>query len=185
MEAAQAERLARRKASVARNAMQQYQAGETKLRIVSSKGLRAPVERPSGWKHAENRVAPKRHRESVLWQEEYADYLNSADWKRRSGEYRAKRKKCAICKAKKRTKGFDVHHVHYRTLGYETYEDLRLVCRRCHIAIHTWQHAANVSIEQATHDVWMQAATWGNKVLTPERIREYAKRKLAGTSAGN
>lgn len=146
---------------------------------------RIPVERPSGWKHAENRVAPKRHRESVLWQEEYADYLTSADWKRRSGEYRAKHKKCAICKAKRRTKGFDVHHVHYRTLGYETYEDLRLVCRRCHIAIHTWQHAAKVTIEQATHDVWMQHATWGVKVLTPDRIRKYAKRKLAGTSAGN
>jgi hypothetical protein len=37
----------------------------------------------------------------------------------------------------------EIHHVHYRTLGHENINDIRVLCRFCHEAIHRRARAAS------------------------------------------
>jgi 5-methylcytosine-specific restriction endonuclease McrA len=36
----------------------------------------------------------------------------------------------------------DLHHLHYRTLGEETPDDVELLCHRCHDNQHSYHHDA-------------------------------------------
>lgn len=62
--------------------------------------------------------------------EGYLEYLRSAKWaKVKIKVYKRFGKKCAKCSA---TKSLQVHHLHYRTLGIERYQDLQILCASCH-----------------------------------------------------
>lgn len=70
----------------------------------------------------------------------YKDYLKTDYWKQRRQEFKSKTwNRCFICRAK--NVQFDVHHKRYSRDGdsvlfKEQHTDLRLLCRRCHTAIH-------------------------------------------------
>jgi hypothetical protein len=65
---------------------------------------------------------------------DYADYLDSKEWadKRaymlRTAEYR-----CQTCNSKGR---LEVHHRTYKRIGREVPQDLTVLCRSCHEAVH-------------------------------------------------
>ncbi len=48
--------------------------------------------------------------------------------------------RCAMCgRLESQSKGLQVHHIHYKTLGDENpYTDLVTLCGRCHILIHNY-----------------------------------------------
>lgn len=64
----------------------------------------------------------------------YAEYIQSAIWKRKRGEVWKKYKVCQICGL-----GYNliVHHFHYDTLGFEDIDqDVILLCASCHASCH-------------------------------------------------
>lgn len=70
----------------------------------------------------------------------YKDYLQTKYWKERRKEFKSKTwQRCFICRNKNCQ--FDVHHKRYERNGKsilfnEKHTDFRLLCRRCHTAIH-------------------------------------------------
>lgn len=60
----------------------------------------------------------------------YTAYLNSAHWDDFRNRYAASGlpKHCVACKYPK----YILHHLHYKTLGFETFADVIPVCSRCH-----------------------------------------------------
>lgn len=72
--------------------------------------------------------------ESMVHSYNYNIYLKTRYWKKIVSEVKHLRLRCQNCKGKRR---LEVHHLHYRTLGREDIKnDLVLLCRKCHIAIH-------------------------------------------------
>jgi len=64
----------------------------------------------------------------------YKDYLKTRWWKETKGYLRfIKKKRCYVCRSKK---FLDVHHLHYRTLGYEDGSELVYLCRKHHKKLH-------------------------------------------------
>lgn len=61
------------------------------------------------------------------------EYLQSADWKRKSAETLLRDPVCVICENAKST---DAHHLTYELLPLERPEDIVGVCRSCHNVIH-------------------------------------------------
>lgn len=64
---------------------------------------------------------------------EYEQYLKSNEWITKRDKIREKRKLCEICKE---YENLQVHHLTYENLGNEKDEDLILLCKKCHFAIH-------------------------------------------------
>lgn len=66
---------------------------------------------------------------------EYERYLNSSTWRnKRQLALAAAGNKCSRCG--KSGPGLHVHHLHYRNFGSERAEDLRVLCKKCHEAVH-------------------------------------------------
>ena len=65
----------------------------------------------------------------------YREYLNSPAWRKRRRSIVRRSCGCAICKT---TRHLCVHHLHYKTIGSESNEDVMVVCRLCHGRIHAW-----------------------------------------------
>lgn len=67
---------------------------------------------------------------------DYSTYINSEDWienpVRKLRIYNADNK-CELCSSEE---SLEVHHIHYKNLGNEKYNDLRLLCRECHEQTH-------------------------------------------------
>ena len=69
----------------------------------------------------------------------YNEYLKSDYWKRRRTEFKSKTwRRCYICHAKT---DLQVHHKRYKRNGKsilfkEEHRDFRLLCGRCHSAVH-------------------------------------------------
>lgn len=66
--------------------------------------------------------------------DEYADHIASSRWRATRKRFLATcNGKCEGCGS---TAGLHVHHATYRRFGDERVSDLRLVCQKCHAAIH-------------------------------------------------
>ena len=64
----------------------------------------------------------------------YKDYLNSPEWKRkRRGILDLKGAKCAIWG---NTENLHIHHLTYERRGFETPNDLEVLCADCHREVH-------------------------------------------------
>jgi len=64
------------------------------------------------------------------WRQQYREYLRSPEWQRkRQAAFAHYGRECQWCGDKKR---LQVHHLHYRTLGSESPEDLEILCPGCH-----------------------------------------------------
>lgn len=64
----------------------------------------------------------------------YYEYIESSVWKlRREAMIRLAGGRCQVCNA---AKLLDTHHRSYAHLGYETSEDLIVLCRGCHQLFH-------------------------------------------------
>jgi len=64
----------------------------------------------------------------------YQDYMRSEDWKERAEEFKDKAgNKCSLCGSIEK---IQVHHKHYRSLGFEKEEDIIVVCDTCHKKFH-------------------------------------------------
>lgn len=78
-----------------------------------------PDSKPSWLKHAEI---------------DYDAYLKSSGWRAiRRAVLARDGGQCTECRSAER---LHVHHMHYRTLGFETGEELLTLCERCHDALH-------------------------------------------------
>lgn len=72
-------------------------------------------------------MSRRRKRHSIA----YRNYLQSAEWRRlRATIIKRAEGRCERCGRKPRV--LEVHHLHYRTLGRETGEELEALCRGCH-----------------------------------------------------
>ena len=85
-----------------------------------------------------DRIAHEIH-ELILYERRrgfYYKYINTPTWARKRGAaFAIHGRRCYRCGT---TEGsFQVHHLHYRTLGREDpWQDLRVVCLRCHRRAH-------------------------------------------------
>jgi len=70
------------------------------------------------------RAAPKKPLEKA----DYSKYLETPEWARIRLQIIYRDKRCVACGQK----GFEVHHIHYHTLGRETGEELVFICQPCH-----------------------------------------------------
>lgn len=71
---------------------------------------------------------------------DYADYINSQEWKDRKAAYfndHPDKKRCLVCRRKE---DLNVHHLFYERLGHEKDNDLECLCEKCHDRLH---HYAN------------------------------------------
>lgn len=64
----------------------------------------------------------------------YEEYLESRTWKiKREIFFNKLGRKCFYCHS---TENLQVHHKDYRNVGYETVNNVRIVCDKCHREIH-------------------------------------------------
>lgn len=68
--------------------------------------------------------------------DEYREYLESPHWRALSKYFRESVGACEECGI---TDTLNVHHKHYRTLGDEQRNDVRVLCERCHMNTHILQ----------------------------------------------
>lgn len=80
----------------------------------------------------------------------YRAYLKSDHWQqRRRQAHRENHSHCSVCR--RNDVPLDVHHLTYKHIGDERHEELNLVCRKCHDAIHEYQRRnPHLSIKRAT-----------------------------------
>ena len=60
---------------------------------------------------------------------DYAEYIQSQEWKDKSKEFVEKAGECKICGT---TKRLSSHHNNYSCLGEETFADIDILCWNCH-----------------------------------------------------
>lgn len=74
---------------------------------------------------------------NLNWYEDYQEYLKSDLWKSfREVVLKRAKNTCQKCKNQFHRGVLHVHHLHYKTLGNEGFEDVLLVCKPCHEKIH-------------------------------------------------
>lgn len=100
---------------------------------------------------------------------QYRDYLASPEWAwRKDRAFEAKRPaRCYCCNRKASLRcPLDLHHLTYERFWREPSEDLVLVCRVCHTAIH---HVATngCSVRQATETV----RAWRRNRIKPDWMK--------------
>ncbi|AFZ11309.1 hypothetical protein Cri9333_0327 [Crinalium epipsammum PCC 9333] len=89
---------------------------------------------------------------AVKYTKEYKEYISSDNWRAKNRAFKrfvGGKPEC-FCGAIKK---LHVHHLHYKNLGNEKFEDLLYVCTKHHQQIHTLQRRTRVSIVQATKRV--------------------------------
>ena len=104
--------------------------------------------------------------------EEYKKYINSSAWRmKRALALHAGGYKCARCGA---TRGLQVHHKHYDTLGHERACDLEVLCPSCHQkadgqrAFDT-QMRGLAALEEARFDGWASKVYGSNYIDTEDK----------------
>lgn len=78
---------------------------------------------------------------------EYSEYLHSESWTKTRDRIRQERKVCEMCGSDKE---LQVHHLTYESIGNEKDEDLILLCKNCHYAVHKGVYVVipNMSVEK-------------------------------------
>lgn len=79
----------------------------------------------------------------------YDEYLNSDHWQRTrikrllmadiNDEWNVIRCEETDCGLYVPLQAINIHHLHYRTVGHEAMEDLKVVCRSCHGVYHKFE----------------------------------------------
>lgn len=82
----------------------------------------------------EARQHAERMRLRVVWEECYARYLKSSEWKERRDLVMLRAQ--GICEGCRRRKATEVHHTTYENVGEELLFQLVAVCRECHDRLH-------------------------------------------------
>ena len=72
-------------------------------------------------------------RKDVCKYVDYQKYIHSRAWSNRKKKWLKKTPFCEVCGSSRR---LQVHHKHYRTLGKEKREDVRILCKGCHENLH-------------------------------------------------
>jgi len=68
------------------------------------------------------------------WGDFYHEYLQSKQWKVRSNQARKRAGyRCQLCNSKK---SLEVHHRTYERIGFESQDDLIVLCNKCHEKFH-------------------------------------------------
>lgn len=76
---------------------------------------------------------PKKKKGNILGDMTYGQYINSWNWKEKSGYIKhLAGYTCERCKRKLPTGRLDVHHKNYKSIGNENQEDVEVLCRECH-----------------------------------------------------
>jgi hypothetical protein len=71
------------------------------------------------------------------FQEWYATYLQSAEWRQRADAAKARfGNRCALCNAER---PLQAHHRTYERVGNELPDDLIALCADCHDGFHRWR----------------------------------------------
>jgi hypothetical protein len=93
------------------------------------------------------------------WYKQYLEYLASDEWQAQKEFFKKDchrlrilrdiygQDRCEICHTDAPT---DVHHLHYVTLGHESYENLLWICDSCHMDINHLAKEKKVSMAGAT-----------------------------------
>lgn len=78
---------------------------------------------------------------------EYSEYLHSEGWIKTRDRVRQERKVCEVCGSDEE---LQVHHLTYENIGNEKDEDLILLCKDCHYAVHKGVYLVipNMNIEK-------------------------------------
>lgn len=67
---------------------------------------------------------------------DYNKHIKSKEWKEFKKEIcELYNYKCQCCGVKKKS-NLHLHHKHYKTLGFESAEDVELLCMKCHNTLH-------------------------------------------------
>lgn len=82
------------------------------------------------WKRKSKKSPAKKKRRSGV---KYYRYIKSTEWIEKSRKWREETGACEMCGA---TDSLQCHHLHYRTVGKETREDIMVVCYECHCKLH-------------------------------------------------
>jgi hypothetical protein len=114
---------------------------------------------------AQNRLAAQRAEPDIGWNAylRLAQCRGDGELKRRyrlymrSPEWRAKRRwflkiaghQCALCGTAER---LEVHHTHYLNVGQEPLQDLRVVCRGCHLTAHAGKCTSHIPMTPRQQD---------------------------------
>ena len=101
----------------------------------------------------------------------YSDYIKSVDWaekkiKFKSSDYCHKTDgfpSCSVCGSKKSPQ---VHHLTYKNLCNENFEDLLLLCKRCHTVTH---ELLNVKIDKKIN--LANAHTYVKRFLRSKKLK--------------
>lgn len=108
---------------------------------------------------------------------EYYRYINSPAWAAKRAAFHASShphsKRCYVCQRPHR-RGWQVHHLTYKRLGYESFDDLTIACPDCHDAIHEYHQRAKqsgrrLSLQAASDEV--RLAYPGSPKINLARIR--------------
>lgn len=90
-----------------------------------------------GYKKKTKSIHKKRQKQKAEWKKKYLDYLKSDEWaKIRIHMLEANNYTCQRCGQKKFRARLHVHHKTYDRLFKEEFEDLELLCDKCHSEEH-------------------------------------------------
>lgn len=114
-----------------------------RLKAKIAKFLRGPVDPPTQaqtngrlpWLGLFAKPNKKRKRGKVNRRDSYREYIDSDKWREFKASIIMERGKvCENCRATPRT--IDLHHLTYARFKNERSEDVKLLCRKCHAAVH-------------------------------------------------
>ena len=104
----------------------------------------------------------------------YKDYLFSEDWEIRKNKLMEELgSKCSKCSVDRK---LNLHHKHYKNLGFETKNDVVLLCKDCHSEVHnkktpTWTIKKEDTLIEM-YDEGKSVEDISEKVnLTPEQVK--------------
>ena len=81
--------------------------------------------------------------------QEFRDLKMLAEWKKlRHMAFKAHGRKCQKCQLTGQGR-LVVHHRHYRSVGHEAPEDVAVLCKACHEALHARQRAHRLVLADA------------------------------------
>lgn len=70
-----------------------------------------------------------------MTKQEYQEYLQSPHWKRvQYAMYHIRPEDCELCYQTAHT--YNIHHIRYENIGNENFDDLVVLCERCHKMVH-------------------------------------------------
>lgn len=78
------------------------------------------------------KARPKTNTKEKYWARSipYVDYLKSEHWIRKKKQaLKFYHNECSVCKSREY---LQVHHLNYDNLGYESMNDLTILCKECH-----------------------------------------------------